>query len=591
MGAVYEAEQRMGLHVRSVAVKTLLPALSGDPTVVSRFYRECGTVAQLEHPNTIRFYDFGQTEDGILYIVMELVRGEALSSVIARGALPLERVVKIARQLCGALHEAHELGIVHRDLKPDNVLLTTRAGETDFAKLLDFGIAARSGSGTKLHTKLTQQGMVLGTPPYMSPEQLAGAPVDRRSDLYSLGVVLYEMLSGKLPFEAESPWEWAYHHMMTPPRPLPSTVPRAVANVIVRALAKNAAQRPATALELFEQLADAAGEPASDDLPPSIARARVEPTVFTAQGPRTSPLSTPPAFSSPYEHTERVQAVPDGAARQLDRPSLPASGARARRRRHWLWSVASILTLSGLTVGVVFISRSLRPTPSADVPVTEAPAVSLTPEAGASFAPQAGRAPRLEPTASTPPRVPPRTQPATRAKTPTAKPRAEQPPPVSVPTTPPAQSPSPPAVPPLAWPDLPLPVPTTPAPPVSTQPAPPAPTPPPTPPQPAPTEPAPKPNESAEPTGNAACDRADSLAQNEAIEAAVAMYRRCTASGGGQKAQNASKQRIRYHAQTAVKHRSLNGDCTGARSAARAAASIGAGDLAAQQLAAGECRR
>src|SRR5687768_777731 len=130
MGVVFVGEQQMGSTIRKVAVKTLHPHLSRDPSVLARFHRECGTVAQLEHPNTIKFYDFGSTSDGTLYIAMEFVAGKPLSQVIeASGALSPERTLKILRQICGALEEAHGQGIVHRDLKPDNVILADRAGE------------------------------------------------------------------------------------------------------------------------------------------------------------------------------------------------------------------------------------------------------------------------------------------------------------------------------------------------------------------------------------------------------------------------------------------------------------------------------
>src|SRR3982751_725934 len=135
MGIVYVGEQQMGSTVRKVAIKTLHQHLSKDPAVLARFHRECGTVAQLEHPNTIKFYDFGATSDGTLYIAMEFVAGKPLSAVIeGTGPLSGERTIKILRQICGALEEAHKLGIVHRDLKPDNVILTDRAGESDFVK-------------------------------------------------------------------------------------------------------------------------------------------------------------------------------------------------------------------------------------------------------------------------------------------------------------------------------------------------------------------------------------------------------------------------------------------------------------------------
>ncbi len=265
MGIVYVGEQQMGSTVRKVAVKTLHAHLSKDASVMARFHRECGTVAQLEHPNTIKVYDFGSTKDGTLYIAMEFVSGKSLADVLlAEGALPKERVTHILRQVCGALDEAHLQGIVHRDLKPENVILSQRAGETDFVTVLDFGIAARSeSSDEKKEQKLTQQGMVLGTPPYMSPEQFTGKPLDARSDVYSLGIMAYEMLTGKLPFDADTPWQWASQHMTAPPRPFEVTaphiaLPESVKQAVLRALAKDREQRPPSARDFFSALSGGA---------------------------------------------------------------------------------------------------------------------------------------------------------------------------------------------------------------------------------------------------------------------------------------------------------------------------------------------
>jgi serine/threonine-protein kinase len=260
MGIVYVGEQQMGSTVRKVAIKTLHQHLSKDPSVLARFHRECGTVAQLEHPNTIKFYDFGATADGTLYIAMEFVAGKPLSDVIAQGPIASERVVKIMRQVCGALDEAHMQGIIHRDLKPDNLILTQRAGETDFVKVLDFGIAARTeSSDAQKEQKLTQQGMVLGTPPYMSPEQFTGKALDARSDIYSLAVMSYEMLTGRLPFDADTPWQWATQHMSAQPIPFevsaPSKdIPNGMREAILRAMSKDKEQRQSTARDFFAQL-------------------------------------------------------------------------------------------------------------------------------------------------------------------------------------------------------------------------------------------------------------------------------------------------------------------------------------------------
>jgi tRNA A-37 threonylcarbamoyl transferase component Bud32 len=265
MGKVYVGEQQMGSTVRKVAIKTLHSHLSKDPSVLARFHRECGTVAQLEHPNTIKFYDFGATPDGTLYIAMEFVDGKPLSDVIAReGALDPERVVKILRQASGALDEAHGQGIIHRDLKPDNIVLTNRAGETDFVKVLDFGIAARSEStDAQKEQKLTQQGTVLGTPPYMSPEQFTGKALDARSDIYSLGVMAYEMLAGKLPFDADTPWQWATQHMTAQPTPFevaaPSrSIPQGMRDAILKALSKDRDKRQTTCREFFSEISGGA---------------------------------------------------------------------------------------------------------------------------------------------------------------------------------------------------------------------------------------------------------------------------------------------------------------------------------------------
>jgi eukaryotic-like serine/threonine-protein kinase len=261
MGKVYVGEQQMGTTVRKIAIKTLHAHLSKDPSVLARFHRECGTVAQLEHPNTIKFFDFGATNDGTLYIAMEFVAGKPLSDTIAKdGALAPERVIKIMRQVCGALDEAHMQGIIHRDLKPENLILTARAGETDFVKVLDFGIAARSESAdAQREQKLTQQGMVLGTPPYMSPEQFTGKALDVRSDIYSLGVMSYEMLTGKLPFEADTPWQWATQHMTVQPTPFEvsapaKNIPHGMRDAILKSLNKDREQRQASARDFFAEL-------------------------------------------------------------------------------------------------------------------------------------------------------------------------------------------------------------------------------------------------------------------------------------------------------------------------------------------------
>ena len=261
MGCVYLAEQQLGSTARKVALKTLHKHLSHDPAIKARFDREAGTVAALEHPNTIQVYDFGAMEDGTLYLVMEFVQGRSVADILEKdGAMPAARVENIMRQVCGSLEEAHGHGIVHRDLKPDNVVLCERAGQKDWVEVLDFGIAKRSSEHDPNEAKLTQQGMVFGTPPYMSPEQFTGQPVDSRSDIYALGIMAYEMLVGKYPFEANTAWEWASKHMTESPRPietqaLGTNVPERMRSAITRALAKNKEERFATVKEFYEAFA------------------------------------------------------------------------------------------------------------------------------------------------------------------------------------------------------------------------------------------------------------------------------------------------------------------------------------------------
>ncbi|MEO6418370.1 MAG: serine/threonine-protein kinase, partial [Polyangiaceae bacterium] len=208
MGAVYQAEHT---HMRKrLAVKVLHPEMSRLPEVVARFEREAMAAAHIDHPNVATATDFGKLEDGSFFLVLEFVEGESLRDVIAVGRLETGRALRILRQIAAALQRAHALGIVHRDLKPENVMLVNREGEPDFVKVLDFGIAKvqigeltagnvkESGPGQPL---LTQAGMVYGTPEYMAPEQALGQPVDPRADIYSLGIIGYEMLAGVRPFD------------------------------------------------------------------------------------------------------------------------------------------------------------------------------------------------------------------------------------------------------------------------------------------------------------------------------------------------------------------------------------------------------
>ncbi len=254
MGRVYLAEQVLGGVSRKIAIKVLLSDISARDQDSKRFERECRTVAELEHPNTIKFFDFGQTDDGDLFIAMEFLSGQSLAQILKNGPLFPERVDLILGQICGSLQEAHDRGIIHRDLKPDNIIITSPGGAPDFVKVLDFGIAKRTGGRDP---KLTPLGVVLGSPPYMSPEQFTMQDIDAKSDIYSLGVVAYQLLTGQLPFNANDPIEWAALHMGVQPTPIEShgvSIPKTMAAAIHRALSKDLHARPASMRDFYSQL-------------------------------------------------------------------------------------------------------------------------------------------------------------------------------------------------------------------------------------------------------------------------------------------------------------------------------------------------
>ncbi len=257
MGAVYRAEQRVRGLVRTVAVKILHPELGASPSLRARFLRECEVVVSLTHPSTIRFFDFAELEDGALAIVMEHVDGETLAARLTRGPLPVEEALAVAAESAGSLEEAHARGIIHRDLKPENVMLYRAPGSRLGVKVLDFGVAKRSVPGER---PLTARGELLGTPSHMSPEQIIGDPLDARSDVYALGLLVFEMLTGRSPFEpAGSLAEWIERHLHEPPRsidryPVAGVLPRAAREALMSALAKFPDERPPTARALIEAL-------------------------------------------------------------------------------------------------------------------------------------------------------------------------------------------------------------------------------------------------------------------------------------------------------------------------------------------------
>src|SRR5215472_16766091 len=262
MGAVYKAiHTRMN---RICAIKLLSADQAEGQNPVERFNREAQMASRIDNPHAVIIYDFGETEDGVLYLVMEYVDGESLGRVLLQEkTFTPARTCSIARQIAEALGAAHTLGIVHRDLKPDNVMLGSRGGAADFVKVLDFGIAKTVSHDAA--EDLTQTGFVLGTPAYMSPEQLSGEKLDARSDIYSLALIVYQMLSGKLPFEGENTQARLIKRLIESPVPLSRNVPTINADfesAVMAGLARNRDDRPASAAAFANSLQTCIGSQA-----------------------------------------------------------------------------------------------------------------------------------------------------------------------------------------------------------------------------------------------------------------------------------------------------------------------------------------
>ncbi|HWO23270.1 MAG TPA: serine/threonine-protein kinase [Kofleriaceae bacterium] len=306
---------------RELALKVLHANLVADESIVARFRREGETLASLRDPHTVTAYELGEAEDGTLYIAMELLRGETLHDALREhgGPLPWRRVAAIARAVCSSLAEAHERGIVHRDLKPANIHLEERGGERDFVKVLDFGIA-KVLSGSDLDTsELTLAGQMIGTFDYMAPEQMLGGVVGPSCDIYTLGVVMYEMISGRMPFaDAASPTHLLALLLTTEPPSLASRapVPPALDRIVLRCLAREPQDRFASAVELAAALDRALGAGAPDAGAPEEA--------------------TRTAVSRAVADEEATRVVRGGEARSAAAPAAmparltPSRGARLR---------------------------------------------------------------------------------------------------------------------------------------------------------------------------------------------------------------------------------------------------------------------
>jgi len=301
MGNIYKAEHKALSKV--VALKVLHRHLVREESHVKRFHREARAASRLSHPNCITVLDFGQTEDGWSYIAMEYLPGRDLCRILfEEGPMAPERAAHIIAQVLDALDEAHSNGVIHRDLKPENVMIEKLRSDPDFVKVLDFGIAKiQDFAGHQNSSFKTATGMVFGTPEYMSPEQIRGEDLDGRSDLYSLGVLLYQMLSGALPFQGESVLEVATAHLTQQPPPLREKRPdlaASVCGVVARLMSKKREDRYQNAQEARAALLEAVRRDTPRPVPVSEA---------TAPMPVFSRTTSKVAKPEPVEEPEKVE--------------------------------------------------------------------------------------------------------------------------------------------------------------------------------------------------------------------------------------------------------------------------------------------
>jgi serine/threonine-protein kinase len=384
MGQVYLAEHvKMG---RKSAVKVMHSSMNADPDAVSRFNREASNASRINHPNVCAIYDFGETPEGVIYLAMEFIEGKPLTDIIEEaGALPPARAAEITRQAADALTVAHDLGIVHRDLKPDNIMVTRTREGADLVKVVDFGIAK---AGNNEAQKVTKTGLVVGTPEYMSPEQLAGDKLDGRSDLYSLGLVTYNCLTGTLPFKSESAQEAMIMRLTDSPRPL-ATVrpdvawPAALQTVMDRVLARDARDRYATASEYARDLVRAIA-----DMPQDIG---ADAGTMVMAAPSKAAATSAPTAAIP---ATRVASASDrkSAASAPAAPTPPAPTPKSSP----LPMIIGAVVVVGAIGGYFALKGGSTPAASPDAPAPVSTAAVTAPGTPANpSSPSGGTAPQM----------------------------------------------------------------------------------------------------------------------------------------------------------------------------------------------------
>jgi serine/threonine-protein kinase len=357
---------------REVALKVLHPDMARDPNLLARFRREGSVACNLRDAHTITTYDFDQTPEGVLYIAMELLKGRSLHDIFHESApLAWLRVLRICEMMCSSLGEAHRQGIVHRDIKPENIYLEDRPGHPDYVKILDFGIAkivSGEAGATPTGPQLTAIGQTLGTLEYMSPEQLMGKQLDGRSDIYAMGVVAYEMMTGRLPFpEAQGPAELIAAQLKKVPVP-PSTanptggIPPEVDALILKMVEKSKEKRHADADAVAQAIAPilAAYHPnARAATPVPMPRAATPVPVMGGAGqPQAMPQPVgPPPAASPAPVQVVATTQPTGEQTQPvthEAPSTQQALDASKGSRAWLWILIALVVVAGAAVGIYF---------------------------------------------------------------------------------------------------------------------------------------------------------------------------------------------------------------------------------------------
>jgi serine/threonine-protein kinase len=402
MGKVYRAEQApLG---REIALKVLNPNYNGehDPEFHKRFFLEASICSKLTHPNTVTIFDYGRSEDDVYYIAMELLEGKTLHRALRESA-PMEapRVMHIGRQVCRSLREAHGLGVIHRDLKPANIYLMRHGDETDFVKVLDFGLVKNLADKAE---DLTQTGLFMGSPKYMSPEQIRGEPVDGRSDIYALGVIMYEMLLGKVPFDRPNSVNILMAHVHEAPPPMQEAnagakVPALLETIVMRCMAKSPDDRYASMDELLvalKQTANDSGLAVSISGEQAVSGEFAVTQTDTGSYPPRAPSDAPRAAVTPSDGHGSHSGTPSGGIAVHEVPS-PSEG-----KGKWL---VLVLLAAAVVAGVVLalsrgdgadeLARAAEPVQAPaetePVPVVQRVIVSLRSEPAGAAVIVAGR--------------------------------------------------------------------------------------------------------------------------------------------------------------------------------------------------------